>query len=275
METESTKPEANTLPEASPAGKLDRFTSLQPRSLEEAWRVAGAIARSTLVPKEFQNNTANVSIAVQLGYELGLNPIQSLQSVCVINGRPVVWGDAALAIVQKSGLLERIQEDATDDGASCMVKRKGQDPITRTFSVDDAKTAGLWGKRGASGQPTPWVTYPRRMLQMRARGFALRDAFADVLKGLYVREEVDETENDPISTAVDRIWKSNKERYARLPAWPHWARKELALSDDRILACLQTFERRELTEPAENWWAYLVRLAQEDLSELSKQSRIV
>jgi hypothetical protein len=51
------------------------------------------------------------------------------------------------------------------------------------FSVADAKRAGLWGKSG------PWTQYPRRMLQLRARGFALRDAFPDVLKGLVTAEE--------------------------------------------------------------------------------------
>ena len=58
-------------------------------------------------------------------------------------------------------------------------------PIRRSFSVIDAKRAGLWKKEG------PWLDYPKRMLQMRARAFALRDAFADVLGGLYVREEIE------------------------------------------------------------------------------------
>jgi hypothetical protein len=51
------------------------------------------------------------------------------------------------------------------------------------FSVTDAKKAQLWGKGG------PWSQYARRMLQMRARGFALRDAFPDVLRGLITAEE--------------------------------------------------------------------------------------
>src|SRR5690606_6210149 len=57
-------------------------------------------------------------------------------------------------------------------------------PIKATFSVADAKKAGLWGKQG------PWQQYPKRMLSMRARAFALRDGFADVLRGLGIAEEV-------------------------------------------------------------------------------------
>jgi hypothetical protein len=67
--------------------------------------------------------------------------------------------------------------------AVCVAKRKGRKPVVAKFSVEDAKRAGLWAKQG------PWSAYPKRMMQMRARGFALRDAFPDVLKGLITAEE--------------------------------------------------------------------------------------
>jgi len=73
--------------------------------------------------------------------------------------------------------------------AICQVLRSGRsEPITRTFSIEDAKRAGLWQK------PGPWTDYPDRMLMMRARAFALRDAFPDVLMGLYLREEFEGVE---------------------------------------------------------------------------------
>jgi hypothetical protein len=65
-----------------------------------------------------------------------------------------------------------------------VIKRRDRSAVVRTFSEADAKKAGLWGKSG------PWAQYPARMLQMRARGWALRDAFPDALKGLGIREEV-------------------------------------------------------------------------------------
>jgi hypothetical protein len=67
--------------------------------------------------------------------------------------------------------------------ATCTAIRVGAEPVVRSFSVEDAKKAGLWGKAG------PWQQYPKRMLQMRARGFAVRDAFPDVLRGLITAEE--------------------------------------------------------------------------------------
>jgi hypothetical protein len=69
-------------------------------------------------------------------------------------------------------------------GGVCQAKRRGDaQPVESRFGVAEAKKAGLWGKQG------PWTQYPRRMLQMRARGFALRDAFPDVLRGLVTAEE--------------------------------------------------------------------------------------
>ncbi len=42
------------------------------------------------------------------------------------------------------------------------------------------------------GKQGPWTQYPERMLKLRARGFTLRDAFPDVLKGIKAREEVED-----------------------------------------------------------------------------------
>ena len=74
--------------------------------------------------------------------------------------------------------------------AICILKRKHIDGsiemIDREFSVLMAKRAGLWGKQG------PWTQYPERMLQMRARGNCLRDAFPDVIKGIITKEEADD-----------------------------------------------------------------------------------
>lgn len=124
---------------------------------------------------------------------MGLAPMQALQNIAVINGKPSVYGDAMMALVQASPVCEDIEEYIENEGtpnpvAVCMAKRKGRKPVVAKFSVEDAKRAGLWGKGG------PWTAYPKRMLQMRARGFALRDAFPDVLKGMITAEEA---QDDP------------------------------------------------------------------------------
>jgi hypothetical protein len=114
-----------------------------------------------------------------------------------------VWGDAMIAIVQSHPVCEYIKEWQKDGIAYCAVKRRGDDEYVSKFSKEDAKAAGLLGK------PGPWSQYTDRMLQMRARGFALRDKFSDVLKGISMREEVEDYHivdiNDRKKAAHDKI----------------------------------------------------------------------
>ena len=157
---------------------------LSPRNFEEAWRLAEILADSELVPKDFKGKPGNCLVGMQWGAELGLKALQSLQGIAVINGRPSIWGDTMLAIVRASPLCEYVVEEMDAAGtAICRVKRRGEPEQVRTFSDADAKTAGLAGKAG------PWVTAPKRMKQMRARAFALRDVFTDILRGMHMAEE--------------------------------------------------------------------------------------
>ncbi|WP_186268086.1 hypothetical protein [Burkholderia gladioli] len=161
---------------------------LSPRSLEQAMELANILADSSIVPKDFVGKPGNVLVAIQWGMELGLKPMQAMQNIAVINGRPAVWGDALLALVLASPACEYIDEWEEGGVAYCKVKRVGKPEHITTFSDEDAKRAGLSGKQG------PWSQYPQRMKKMRARAFALRDNFADVLKGIPVAEEVADME---------------------------------------------------------------------------------
>ena len=157
------------------------FVSLS--NMDEAFAFANMLSQSGMVPKIYTGKPADIVIAMQMGSELGLKPLQSLQNIAVVNGRPTIWGDAVVAICQNSGLLEDITEVVTDTEAIVTVKRSGQEPHSVTFSVEDAKKAGLANKAG------PWTQYPKRMMKNRARAFALRDKFADVLSGFGITEE--------------------------------------------------------------------------------------
>ena len=172
-----------------------------PATLTEAIQFSDMLANSSMVPKAYQGKPQDILVCVQWGYEMGLAPMQALQNIAVINGKPSVYGDTALALVQASPVCEDVQEYFEDEGtpnpvAVCVAKRKNRSPVTVRFSIEDAKRAGLWGKQG------PWQAYPKRMMQMRARGFALRDAFPDVLKGLITAEEAQDYP-DEAKPAVD------------------------------------------------------------------------
>lgn len=174
--------------------------NLVPDNAADAWRLAQMLAKSDMVPKDYKNKPENVMVAAAMGAELGLPPVQALQNIAVINGRPSVWGDALIGLVRGHRDCEDIREtfDERTMTATCVVKRRGQSPVEATFSQDDAKLANLWGKSG------PWTQYPKRMLKLRARAFALRDAFADVLKGVAVAEEMRDVTPDPRDVTPSR-----------------------------------------------------------------------
>jgi hypothetical protein len=174
-----------------------------PTTMGEALQFSEMLANSSMVPKAYQGKANDVLVCIQWGYEMGLAPMQSLQNIAVINGKPSVYGDAMMALVQASPVCEDVEEYFEGEGtpnpvAVCVAKRKGRKPVETRFSVEDAKRAGLWGKGG------PWTAYPKRMLQMRARGFALRDAFPDVLKGMISVEEAQDYPDEAKPVPVDK-----------------------------------------------------------------------
>lgn len=173
--------------------------ALVPRNLSEAFRIAEAVHQSRLAPYGLSSPQA-IMVAIMHGLEVGLPPMQALQSIAVINGKPSIYGDAGLALVEQSGLLDDFEEryigNPFDDDftATCRMSRKGRkSPVENSYSVLDAKTGNYWeGKHIPQDKRarSPWVTNPKRMLRWRARWFTMRDLFSDVLKGLAGAEEM-------------------------------------------------------------------------------------
>ena len=165
------------------------MSNLVPENFNERMQYCEVLAKSNLVPNNFKGKKEDVFVAIEFGQMVGLNPMQALTNISVINGRPSIWGDAALALVKASGKMEYIKEYFKDEEtAVCETKRKDEPvAVIRKFSVEDAKTAGLLNK-------STWKQYPKRMLQMRARAWALRDAFPDVLSGIAIAEEMQDAE---------------------------------------------------------------------------------
>jgi len=163
-----------------------------PQSMEEAFRFCEVICRTDFVPKDLRGNAGAVLACIQYGAELGIPPMQAMQNIMVTNGRPSMWGDLVLAMVLANPTVLDVVEtfdDATMTAKCVVIRKRGEREriVEQNFSKDDAIAAKLWGKN-----QSPWVTYPKRMLKMRARGWALRDACPDILKGMYLREEAED-----------------------------------------------------------------------------------
>lgn len=164
-----------------------------PQNIEQVLTLAETFACSQMCPQAFRGNIQDVATAIFYGLEVGLPPFQAMQNIAVVNGRPCLWGDALPALMYKHGhsLDEAVSGEGDEMIATCVLTRgdTGQ-AITKTFSMTQAKKAGLAGKG-------VWSKYPERMLQMRARGYAVRDGASDAMVGLAVAEEVQDFDTAP------------------------------------------------------------------------------
>lgn len=228
-----------------------------PTGIKEAREFAEMFAKTDLVPKAYANKPGDIMIAGAMGARLGLDIFSALAGIAVVNGKPTLYGDAMLAVCQARPDFVDITEviDGTGDQmtATCTVERKGRKPFVCTFSVEDAKKAGLWGKQG------PWSQQPKRMLTMRARAFALRGAFADALAGFHAREEM-EDELKEVEHQVVPEPKQAKARTVQLDPTPSIKKKAEATGDAEPVVITDADEKP--TAPAVRTVADLVAEAQ-------------
>lgn len=190
---------ANTEKKEATHISLTEAGILKPKDSGEEWRIADLMLKSNALPKQF-GNVAQVIMALQFLKQHNLPPMVAIRQTTIINGTLSIWGDLPKALVDRSGLLDSFDEFFFDKeynkicfsnknlhveawGAVCKVERKGKEEIERVFTLDDAKKAGLIDKNNSV-----WKYYPKRMLQMRARSLALKDAFPDVLSGISINE---------------------------------------------------------------------------------------
>lgn len=180
---------------------------LVPANFQEAYQIAEMLSNSEMVPKNYQRKPNDIVIAMAMGAELGFQPLQSLQNIAVINGRPSVWGDAFRALIIGSPDLLSFKEwfDDSTQTAHCQIERRlasgAKAEFEGSFSLEDAKQAGLFGKQG------PWTQYTKRMQQWRALGFAGRNAYADRLRGIWIDAEAQDlpTEKDVTPASESKV----------------------------------------------------------------------
>lgn len=177
---------------------------IAPRTVEEAARMAQAVIAGNLAPSSYNNDPTKIMLGIMSALEAGLPPLYGLRQIAIINGRPTIWGDGAVALVQSKNLIAGIEQEWVGDkpenpndlskwpddyGVVVRLKRRNQDgEYVGLFTVGMAKRAKLW----LNAKKMPWLEHPERMLFNRARAFALRDGFADALGGIAIREEIED-----------------------------------------------------------------------------------
>lgn len=160
-------------------------------------RLAGRIYDTEFVPSAMRGKPASVLACMIYGDELGIGPMQALQGVQIIEGRPGASPELMRALVNRAGHTIKVVEKSNSKVTLYGKRRDNDSESTVTFSIDDAVTAGLCtikdGKphaRSSSNKPLSWEKYPRAMLMARATSELCRDIFSDVTAGLsYTPEE--------------------------------------------------------------------------------------
>lgn len=164
------------------------------RSIDDVERIAKMALASGFTACRRMEEAAMIVIT---GHELGLSPAQSLRGIYVINGKPVLSADLMIAVVRRSGLCAswRVVE-STPERCTITTLRHGEtEPSSRTWTLADAKRAGITGKG-------TWSAYPATMLRHRCAADLAREVYPDVLMGLYDPEELGADRAEDSSTAL-------------------------------------------------------------------------
>lgn len=174
--------------EERPVAALSVAGGVRIDSLPEVWRLAEALAHARgFVPKAMLGDPNGIAAAILTGMELGIGPMQALRSIHMVDGKPTMAADFMLARAIDRGVrLTWLRADAK--AAIVRLERAGFAPYTQSFTIEEARDAGLAAKDN-------WRKYPAAMLRARCISAAMRAFCPDVLgPGVYVEGEIEESE---------------------------------------------------------------------------------
>lgn len=167
--------------------------AMLPQNIAELYQLAKIFVAADLVPRGTDVNQA--AVAIMKGMEVGVSPTQAVANIFVVNNRPCMWGDLVIALIKASGVEEYTKVDegqgagwnASTSTFTVKTKRVGKPERTATFSMDDARRAGLDKK-------DTYQKWPREMCMWKALHRAYQTEYPDVLRGISIREVVEEYE---------------------------------------------------------------------------------
>lgn len=152
--------------------------------LQERADYIARIAPSTIIPTAYRGNPANAFVAAETGAALGLEPLQALASIAVINGRATLSSDLMAAVIRRAGHTLRIVENSPESVTATLIRADDKTfKFEVTWDKDKAVKAGLWGQKG------PWSQYPTQMLRARAITEVARQGASEALMGMIYSPE--------------------------------------------------------------------------------------
>lgn len=210
--------EANEMTLASSAGNVSLVKEgnpsqlsvfSDPQSFEVALRMATTLAKSTVVPKDYQGNEGNCLIAIEMASRIDTSPLMVMQGLYIVNGRPAWSSQWIIAMINssrryKTELQFTFGEDKEDGGLSCFAWAEdfsGHIVKGPKITMKMAESEGWTNKNGSK-----WKTMPRVMIQYRAASFFGRMNCPDMIMGIYSNYEA--AEMDPMDkpdTVIDPV----------------------------------------------------------------------
>ena len=163
---------------------------------------AEALSKADLLPKQFAGKPADVLLAMEWGAALGMTPMQAINSIHVINGKPGLSANALAALVRRQGHRMRVVGDEKEATASIWRRDDPEFEYRATWTLDMAKKAGL-----ITGKDN-WTKYPGAMLKARAQTAVVRDACPELIIGLPGDDDIDGPDwSTPVqpATTVERL----------------------------------------------------------------------
>lgn len=152
----------------------------------EAMTLANTLATSGLIPSALQKKPQDILVVLLAGQEYGLQPMQSLRAISVVQGKPVLGAEFMMSMALKNPACEYFTLiESTTQIATFEAKRKGCEPVKMSFSMEDATRAGLATRQN-------WKSHPAAMLRARCISALARVVFPDSISGAYVEDEGEE-----------------------------------------------------------------------------------
>lgn len=177
-------PPAPSQPKAIVPASHDWQRALEPRDTSGAYGLAKVVVNSRMFSGYGTPEAA--MLVIMAGREFGLGAMASLRSFHVVEGKPTMSAQAMMArcLEHPSCKLFRvIRSRCTHEVAVVEVQRREwAEPEVYTWTVEDAKRAGLTGRQN-------WSKYPRDMLINRCIAEAARFTWPEVMAGVYSPED--------------------------------------------------------------------------------------
>lgn len=160
------------------------------RAAKAANDLAIPLCQTSFVPEHFQGKPGEATAAILYGAEAGLSPLQALQGVYVISGKPAMYARTLMAVVLGAG-HQVWTESESDTRVIVCGRRRGSDQIERAiWTIDRAKKAGYT-------RNSKYQTDPQAMLLARAQSDVCRRVAPDALLGMaYSVEELQDADDD-------------------------------------------------------------------------------